>query len=158
MTQCIEFSSKSFSEIRSIVRDQHLRYRCLRPGHSIKECQSKVTSEVETCKSTGHHTLLHKERHVEASDSVEPKGVFNTVRVVGAANRPQGGAALDILPVSISGGDVEVVTYALLDPGSSMSFCESVLIDELRLNPFYSSVAYLQRNIGLRVYRLNTCF
>ena len=120
-------------EKRSIVRDKHLCYRCLRHGHGIKECLSKVTCEVESCKSTGHHTLLHKELHVEASDSAEAKGVFNTVRVAGAANRPQGGAALDILPVRVSGGDVEVVTYALLDPGSSMSFCESALIDELRL-------------------------
>ena len=138
LTQCNEFGSKSFKERRSVVRDNHLCYRCLRPGHGIKDCRSKITCEVESCKSSGHHTLLHKEPAlVGASDGANGGFSGNTVRVSnqlgGAASRPRGGAALDILPVRVSGGDVEVMTYALLDPGSSMSFCESAFINELGL-------------------------
>ena len=42
-------------------------------------------------------------------------------------------AYLDILPVRVCHGGKEVLTYALLDPGSLMTFCEPVLVEELGL-------------------------
>ena len=42
-------------------------------------------------------------------------------------------ACLDILPVRVYHGGNEVLTYALLDPGVSMTFCEPVLVENLRL-------------------------
>ena len=44
------------------------------------------------------------------------------------------GIYLDILPKRVSCGEVEVLTYALLDPGSSTSFCERGLIEALMLS------------------------
>ena len=37
----------------------------------------------------------------------------------------------DIVHVRVSSGGVDVLTYAFLDPRSSVSFCESRLIDKL---------------------------
>ena len=41
---------------------------------------------------------------------------------------------LDIVPVRVSSGDTEILTYALLNTGSSVSFCESRLTDCLGLS------------------------
>ena len=42
-------------------------------------------------------------------------------------------AYLDVLPVRVCHGGKEVLTYALLDPGSSMTFCKPVLVEKLVL-------------------------
>ena len=86
---------------------------------------------MESCTSNSHHTLLHSEQIGAGNDnSMVP--VRNAVLLNGDLLRGlKGGASLDILPVRVSNGDEEVLTYALLDPGPSMSFCEQVLINQL---------------------------
>ena len=65
----------------------------------------------------------------------------NAVLLSGGSHKGHnGGASLDILPVRVSSGGVEVLAYALLDRGSSMSFSEQVLIDELGLKGQGSTV------------------
>ena len=41
---------------------------------------------------------------------------------------------LDIVPVRVSSGNTEILTYAMLNTGSSVSFCESRLTDRLGLS------------------------
>ena len=131
LSQCNEFAAKSYQERRSVVREKKLCYRCLRQGHSIKDCRSRRACDVESCKSNSHHTLLHSEQ-IGAGNSNSMVPVRNAVLLNGDSLRGlKGGASLDILPVRVSNGDEEVLTYALLDPGSSMSFCEQVLINQL---------------------------
>ena len=131
LIDCDAFANKTLQEKRSVVRERRLCYRCLRPGHGIKDCRSKNSCEVESCRSNSHHTLLHVDL-TTTGDSVAP--TRNAVLLSGdSRGGHNGGASLDILPVRVSSGNVEVLTYALLDPGSSMSFCEQVLIDELGL-------------------------
>ena len=55
--------------------------------------------------------------------------IVNVLDSIGRASR----SFLDIVPVLVCCEEVEVATYALLDPGSSMSFCEPSLIDALGL-------------------------
>ena len=130
LSNCDEFLQKLYSEKRSVVRDKQLCYRCLRPGHLIKECRSRMVCAVESCKSTSHHTLLH----------VDPGGArASPLGNVVASCRDEGNtegqrACLDIVPVCVSFGDAEILTYALLDTGSSVSFCETRLIDRLGLS------------------------
>ena len=51
--------------------------------------------------------------------------IANAIGSIGRASR----SFLDIVPVPVCCEEAEVATYALLDPGSSMSFCEPALID-----------------------------
>ena len=130
LSNCDEFLQKSCSEKRSVVRDKQLCYRCLRPGHPIKECRSRMVCGVESCKSTSQHTPLHVN---PGGARVSPLGnVVASCRDEGSTEGQH--ACLDVVPVCVSFGDAEILTYALLDTGSSVSFCETRLIDRLGLS------------------------
>ena len=123
LEQCSEFIDLQYAEKKRVVRSKRLCYRCLRGGHVVKDCRSRLACSIESCKSTDHHTLLHLDPvQVEGSDVV-CSAVSVRLRHV----------CLDIVPVRVSNGGVDVLTYALLDPGSSVSFCERVLIEKLGL-------------------------
>ena len=122
--------------------DEKLCWRCLRSGHVVKNCRSKLICEVKTCsdkyKAT-HHTLLH--RSITSPAEVSAAGVSGTTMPlpenngssVSSANQEMSGSFLDILPVRVRSGNVEVLTYALLDSGSFLSFCRRKLIDVLNV-------------------------
>ena len=155
LNQCDEFRNKSLREKRFVVREKRLCYRCLRSGHGIRDCRSEKACEVESCKSNTHHTLLHVDERTAGND-VTP--AHNTVMLSWDSGKGvRDGASLDILPVRVSNGDVEVLTYALLDPGSSMSFCERDLIDELGIKEKGSVVeTFMETLTTKRPERLNS--
>ena len=57
--KCPAFLKKSVQERKQVVGECRLCYNCLRLGHRILECKSKIS-----CRDCGkrHHTLLHLER------------------------------------------------------------------------------------------------
>ena len=142
VAECPEFRKKSYEERKLFVIDEKLCWRCLQSGHVVKNCRSKLICEVKTCsdkhKAT-HHTLLH--RPVTSPAAVSAAGVCGTTMPlpenngssVSNANQKMWGSFLDILPVRVRSGNVEVLTYALLDSGSSLSFCGRKLIDVLNV-------------------------
>ena len=73
----------------------------------MKDCRSRLACSIETCKSTSHHTLL-----LVDPDSVEGNAVGCSAVSVRLRH-----VCLDIVPVRVSSGGVDVLTYALLDPG-----------------------------------------
>ena len=78
-----------------------------------------------------HRPLLHADAIASGADPtpVYSTAIANAVGSIGRAFR----SFLDIVPVLVCCEEAEVATYALLDPGSSMSFCEPALIDALGL-------------------------
>ena len=86
---------------------------------------------MESCQSSSHHPLLHVDAVASGADPtpVYSTAIANAVGSIGRASR----SFLDIVPVLVCCEEAEVATYALLDPGSSMSFCEPALIDALGL-------------------------
>ena len=121
---CKNFLDLPYAEKKRVVRSKRLCYRCLSGGQVVKDCRSKLTCSIATCKSSGHHTLLH----IDPSPSDVNDVVCRAVSV------PMRNVCLDIVPVRVSSGGVDVLTYALLNPGSSMSFCELGLIEKLCLS------------------------
>ena len=91
----------------------------------------KKTCDVESCRSSSHHPLLHVHAVASGADPtpVCSTAIANAVGSIGRASR----SFLDIVPVLVCCEEVEVAIYALLDPGSLMSFCEPSLIDALGL-------------------------
>ena len=128
LLSCNDFVCKSYIDKKRVVRAKRLCFRCLKEGHMIKDCRSTKTCGESLCDSTDHHTLLHPEEPpVE-----DPAPVCSaTSRGLSVGHAPN--ACLDILPVRVCCDGREVLTYALLDPGSSMTFCEPVLIKRLGL-------------------------
>lgn len=127
LVACDEFCGKSPQDRRDFARSKRLCYRCLNLGHMIKDCRSDRTCAKRLCQSTSHHTLLHFETEREQD--------ARTDNVVSAcANETKAlKSFLDIVPVRVCHDGNEVVTYALLDPGSSSSFCEQKLVDALNM-------------------------
>ena len=143
VAECTEFRKKSYEERKLFVIDEKLCWRCLRSGHVVKNCRSKLICEVKTCSDKNkatHPTLLH--RPAISPAVVSAAGVCgattplpeNNGSSVSNANQDMCGSFLDILPVRVRSGNVEVLTYALLDSGSSLSFCGRELIDVLNVH------------------------
>ena len=127
---CEEFCRKTLADKKRLVRTKRLCFRCLKGGHMIKECRSSNTCAELSCNSTDHHTLLHPDQPLVK----DPAPVCSaTSREFGMHVDKTFSAYLDILPVRVCHGGKEVLTYALLDPGSSMTFCEPVLVEKLGL-------------------------
>ena len=106
------------------MRSKRLCYRCFNGGHVVKDCRSKLTCSIATCKSSTHHILLHKDPSQSDVNNV----------VCSAVCVPMRNVCLDIVPMRVSSGDVDVLTYALLDSGSSVSFYELDLVEKLGLS------------------------
>ena len=127
---CEGFCRKTFADKKRFVRTKRLCFPCLKGGHMIKECRSSKTCAKSSCNSTDHHTLLHPDQPLVE----DPAPVCSaTSRDFGMHVDKAPSAYLDILPVRVCHGNKEVLTYALLDPGSSMTFCETVLVEKLGL-------------------------
>ena len=132
LASCKDFRTKSYVERKRFVRLQHLCFRCLKSEHCTEDCQSTRTCDKRSCRSNSHHTLLHVDPEEPAEN---PFPVCSLTDFKDPAQL-QGklGVCLDILPVRVSCGEVEVLTYALLDPSSFMSSCERGLIEALMLS------------------------
>ena len=118
----------NYRDRKYVVKVKGLCFRCLQKGHILKDCRCQNLCEREQCNSTDHHTLMHWDRTI--NEPRTPAAVCSAV----LQEHDSLPACLDIVPVRIQAGNSEVVTYALLDPGSSMSFCSRVLVDSLKVN------------------------
>ena len=69
VAKCIKLSSASLDEKYDIVRSKRLCFRCLKPGHLSRDCQSR--SNCRDC-SKRHHTLLHCVNPTNKTGQIQP--------------------------------------------------------------------------------------
>ena len=113
------------------------RFGCLKKGHMSKECKRKLDCQI--CQRI-HPTPLHidgrrlKQEAARNPIPTEPKETINSAlvsvdKVTGASKE----CLLAIVPVQvkIAKGDKFLLTYAVLDPGSSATFCTENLMKQL---------------------------
>jgi len=112
---CADFQRMSYRDRKQLVRDKALCFRCLRKGHILKDCRSRSCCEKHECKSTDHHTLMHFDR--PSNNPAEAPALCSAASYEENVSSDSP-AYLDIVPVCVRAGNSEVVTYALLDPGS----------------------------------------
>ena len=140
LEKCPEFKELSFRDRKRFIVEKRLCFRCLLGCHLSRDCDSKVLCKVKSCKRTNtHHTLLHLDQPVKASQEVSAATICGTTIPVADSDNSSDceetyKTYLDIVPVRVRCDNVEVLTYALLDSGSSLSFCSSKLIDVLGVN------------------------
>ena len=121
---CPVFKSMNVTDRYAAVRKEHLCYGCLGKGHAIKSCK------VHPCGINGctkkHNRLLHSEKQIdEGSHAVN----------VSAATINQSNQVtnfLQIVPVSVQSGGNRLTTYAFLDSGSTVSFIDQSVKDQLQ--------------------------
>ena len=113
---CSKFRDKSLSERIAYVNDNKLCNICLASTHMTNDCKSTYRCTVSECMAR-HSKLLHVDR---------PNGSnINSVFLNVHCNVSM------LMPVTVNG---VYDTYALLDTGSSHSFCSDTLKKELKLN------------------------
>lgn len=138
---CKDFAKKAHRDTLSFLKTKGICFGCLSiGGHISKDCKNRLTCNI--CKKA-HPSALHIEPkdHMNKDSTVsEPKGPSG---VIGGASAELCGhigagdqeSVLPIVPVRVKaakGSHVHQV-YALLDPGSSATFCSEELMSQLGL-------------------------
>ena len=141
--KCSKFISMKLDDRLKYANDKKLCYNCLSVGHVSSKCKSSYTCQVPGCNKK-HSKYLHRVKPVVMNTGGETVGVENDVPASSVESVAQctftgAGAttriALPIVPVMVSSDEQDIVvsTYALLDSGSTNSFCSAQLADQLHV-------------------------
>ena len=127
LDSCQKFGKKAHRDKLSFMKTKGICYGCLNPGHISKDCNRRLTCNV--CKRT-HPSILHIA--TKETDRPSVVSVAESCAHIGAGDHEIG---LSIVPVNVKAakGSHVIQTYALLDPGSSATFCSEELRTRLNL-------------------------
>ncbi|XP_038060478.1 uncharacterized protein LOC119731375 [Patiria miniata] len=148
---CTEFKSKKPEDRFEFARATKLCYNCLRPGHMSNSCTLNRVCSVAGC-GKKHTKFLHRIKTIPVGQFT-PRTEVTTAPAEPAASVQSGftdtevdtscnvtgvgvmGVALPIVPVKVKakGSGVCIDTYALLDSGSTSTFCTEELAKRLKL-------------------------
>ena len=121
---CPIFKNMNVSDRYAAVRKERLCYGCRGKGHAIKDCKVHPRG-INRC-TKKHNRLLHSENQMdEGSHAVN----------VSAATINQSNQVisfLQIVPVSVQSGGNRLTTYVFLDSGSTISFIDQSVKDQLQ--------------------------
>ena len=143
---CMAFKELKVQDRLNFAFDKKLCYNCLKPGHFSNTCRLTRTCSVPGCNAK-HTKFLHpldrgetsQDKSVPAPAS-KPEVLSSFSEVSDGQNYSATGAshrnvrvALPILPVIVRapGSQRHVRTFALLDPGSTSTFCSEDLVKTL---------------------------
>lgn len=120
---CQRFRDFKLSDRWDFVRKNKLCINCLKVGHVVKDCRSEHVCSVDSC-GERHSNFLHTKKDVVATTT----HVENTATSATGAQRRE--SYLPCVNVRING---RCVVSALLDSGSSNTFCDRKLARTLGL-------------------------
>jgi len=138
---CDKFKGMKLADRISVVKDHRLCENCLIPNHRAADCRKPAVCSVPGC-GRKHTRYIHVNSSQESNTSV----VGNSSRTSGETSHHPGqrsnsvSCALSDVSAKISVPVVsvvvnnEVTVNALLDSGSTSSFCSRSLANQLKLN------------------------
>ncbi|KAM7393992.1 hypothetical protein PAMP_020821 [Pampus punctatissimus] len=135
LDSCKTFMKMAHRDKLSFIKTKGICFGCFSIGHISKDCKRRLTCNV--CKQA-HPTTLH----IEPKDSgtKEAKKSFEAIgsasaELCGHIGAGDQGSVLPIVPVKVkaSKGSHVIEVYALLDPGSSATFCSEDLMSRLHM-------------------------
>ena len=121
---CPIFETMNVTDRYAAVRKERLCYGCLGKGHAMKDCKVHPCGIIGCTKK--HNRLLHSENQIDEGS--------HTVNVCTATinQSNQVTSFLQIVPVSVQSGGNRLTTYAFLDSGSTVSFIDQSVKDQLQ--------------------------
>jgi hypothetical protein len=129
---CPEFKSKKLSDRWEVVKSQKLCVNCLRPEHVVSACKSAHVCTVDNCGSK-HSNFLHCRIETVTSNVISASTGAHGSGAQGSSESSEEPSTERFLPcVTVRINGICTVN-ALLDPGSSSSFCDSALVEHLGL-------------------------
>ena len=141
---CEEFKRKSVSERREFAKKKGFCFNCLTPKHLAKECKSKYRFRI--CKNM-HTPCLHFKDDEKKSQDKRDETKVNELHtkektekaepVISHSTRTKGGnKSCMVVPVFVShfgNRSNKVLTYALPDTQSSISFVSTGVAEKLQV-------------------------
>ena len=121
---CPSFKNMIVNDRYVAVRRERLCYECLGKGHAIKDCKVKVCG-INGC-TKNHNRLLHSENRMDEGSHA----VNVSAATINQSNQVT--SFLQIVPVSVQSGGNRLNTYAFLDSGSTVSFIDQSIKDQLQ--------------------------
>ena len=162
--KCPKFSALSFDEKRLFTRKNNLCKLCLNHGHFASKCKYNITCRKRDCGKGSHNTLLRppdecdesrgalSSSNSQSKSDEEAKTVKSLTVSCSHSPRkalPNHSVYLDIVPVKVTNGSIDIQTYALLDSDSGTSFCERHLAESLGLK--------LNNSFTLSIQTMTSC-
>ena len=138
LNHCKRFRNLSYQDRYKFVIQKKLCFACLQPGHRADRCSRTDCCRKENCNKK-HRTLLHPPLPPPTFDKNPASSESAECVFVGFSENKTNDVMLPIVPVKVrasSGGNF-VKTYALLDPGSTTTFCSIDLLNELNVTGRY---------------------
>ena len=121
---CLILKNMNVTDRYAAVRKELLWYGCLGKGHAIKDCK------VHPCGINGctkkHNRLLHSENQMDEGSHA----VNVSAATINQSNEVT--SFLQIAPVSVQSVGNRLTTYAFLDSGSTVSFIDQSVKDQLQ--------------------------
>ena len=144
LASCEEFKKKTGEEKFNFIRSKKLCDNCLSSFHFSPGCKQGKACTVPDCDLRRKHlTAIHnsvvaheRRRKDEWRKHMQADSTQHDEKFVGVTRcDDQGGVnnGLPIVPLKVkgTGSDKVFITYALLDSGSTASFCSEALLDKL---------------------------
>ena len=125
---CPQFKSMKPVERRKFVRDNKLCENCLLANHTTANCRKPSVCSVPGC-GRKHTKFIHVETN-RSEDSNDGHVVSNQVDIESDVRRDSLDVCLPIVPVKVND---KCVVFALLDSGSTNTFCSQNLVDQLKI-------------------------
>ena len=117
------------SERHDAVKKCNLCFSCLGSGHRIGQCKANRTCGKDGC-SKRHNRLLHGDDNKPKSQKENSRSNETTnADAVMTANACTG--SLQVVPITLSNGNTSIETMAICDTGSTLSFVDKDIRDQL---------------------------
>ena len=132
---CSQFRSLNPSERLGVVNSHRLCHNCLRSSHPTESCGKQSVCLVEGC-GRRHTMWIHcdqtciQTQAVGTTSGANSDGAADAVSLASAAR----GTLMPIVEVTIIHDNKSLKCLALLDSGSSNSFCSQHLVQSLGIN------------------------
>ena len=135
---CNALKARNPQQRFDLAKASKLCFNCLKGGHSSSECRAESTCTVQICRLK-HTKLLHIPRNQDTLVS-KVTGGFETeapsssasVSMCGTATAGRTSVALPVVKVTVTASNgCSADTFALLDSGSTSTFCPASLTEQL---------------------------
>lgn len=135
LEQCKPFFEETHRNKLNFVKSEGICFGCLSIGHISRDCKQRLTCRV--CKQA-HPSALHiYVKNGPTKQTERPSGVAGrtTAELCGHIGAGEQKNVLSIVPVQVKAakGSQVLQVYALLDPGSTATFCSEALMSKLNL-------------------------
>lgn len=136
LARCEDFLKMDADDRWEFVKKIPLCFSCLKFGHSIKYCFMKKKCQVDDC-TKRHHFLLHN--NFQGNSNIKDEYVQFKESCANTFNG-QNQTLLRFLPVVLKSKERKITTYALLDPGSTVTLLDAGVAAALKLSGPISSL------------------